>query len=209
LGKNVSEGEWFGDIAARCKTIETKQLPVFVGALYYFEKGPGSEKVFNEAREKADHYDEIGIVRLRGRKNEEPLISIGMARAGFEAMQDTGEFKCDVMGFSGSVQVNIPKGHVVFNSPRHEVLLAPDSAEQAHPAIAHFNDAFTQMWEYRKEAARLKMMLANGSTSSLAALISTLQIELPGRTTHFLKEKLRPLYHSIFGVRKLKQNERI
>jgi len=209
LGKNVSEGEWFGDLAERCKAIETKELPVFVGALYYFERGEQSDAVFTEARNRADEYDDLGIVRLRGRKNEEPLISIGMARAGLPALPDTGEYKCDVMGFSGSVRVNIPKGEVVFNTPRPDTLLAPDSAEQAHPLIAHFNDAYTQMWEYRKEAARLRHILAGKQAPPLAAALSTVSVEIPGRLTHFLKETLRPIYHRVFGVRKLKQNERI
>ncbi len=209
LGRNLSEGEWFGNIAERCQAIGAEQIPVFVGAVYYFERGSSSKEVFDEARAQAEHYDELGIVRLRGRKNEEPLISIGMARYGFQASKDTGDFKCDVMGFAGLVKINIPAGTVEFNEPRRDFLHVPYCDEKAHPAIAHFNDAFTSMWEYRKETKRLRMIMAEGKSASAAAFTSTLGTELPGRTTRFLKETLRPVYHAIFGARKIKQNERL
>jgi len=197
LGRNLSEGEWFGDIAARCKSIGTDEIPVFVGAVYYFERGIKSKTVFDEARAQAEHYDDLGIVRLRGRKNEEPLISIGMAKHGYQASKDTGQFKCDVMGT------------VEFNEPRRDFLHVPFCDETAHPAIAHFNDAFTSMWEYRKEDVRLRLIMAEGKSPSAAALSAKLGTELPGRSKRFLKETLRPVYHRLFGARKVKQNERI
>ncbi len=208
LGKNLDEGEWFGDIAARVKAIGTKEIPVFVGAVYYFERGAESKAVFDEARAQADHYDDLGIVRLRGRKNEEPLISIGMAKAGYQASLDDGSFKCDVMGFAGAVRIDVPAGTVSFRDPRREFLHCPKCSEVAHPAIAHFNDAFTSMWQYRRECHRLRA-LAQGHSSAKASLESKLKVEFPQRSKEFLKDTLRPIYHSLFGARKVKQNERL
>lgn len=134
-------------------------MPVFVGALYYFEKGIQSTRVFSKARIYASDYDEIGIIRLRGRKNEEPLISIGMALEGIPALLDNGEVKCDVMAFDGPIKVNVLKSSAIFHSPKADFPLAPKSPSTAHPLIAHFNDAYTQLWEYRREAMVLFLPL--------------------------------------------------
>lgn len=209
LGKNVAEGEWFGDLANRATAIGSDFIPVFVGALYYFEKGDLRDAVFNIARAYADRYDELEIVRLRGRKNEEPLISIGLAKNGLKVLPDDGRFKGDVMGFDGPVSVNVLTGSVSFQSPKKDILLAPECQGAASPAIAHFNDAYTSLWQYRKEAHRLYALLAKNQPPALAALSSFLTVELPGRLTSWGKETFRPLYHRLFGVRKRQQNERV
>jgi len=209
FGKNKSEGEWFGLIRDRCEKIKVPSIPVFVGALYYFEQGDQSTRVFSNARTYASEYDEIGIVRLRGRKNEEPLISIGMALESIPALPDTGEIKCDVMAFDGPIKVDVLKSSAAFHFPKDDFPLAPQSPSSAHPLIAHFNDAFTQLWEYRREALILSLTVSKGIPPLIASVIAKIFVEYPGRLKRFFKSKFRPFFHALFGIRKIKTNERL
>jgi len=209
FGKNKSQGEWFGLIRDRCEKIKVPSIPIFVGALYYFEKGIQSTRVFSNARTYASDYDEIGIVRLRGRKNEEPLISIGMALEGIPALIDNGEIKCDVMAFDGPIKVNVLAGKVTFNHPKSNLMLAPLTSYEAHPLIAHFNDAYSQIWEYQREAMVLFLTASKGIPPVVASVFGKIFVEYPGRLKRFFKSKFRPFFHALFGVRKIKTNERI
>lgn len=209
FGTNKSEGEWFGLIRERCERIKVPSIPVFVGALYYFEKGDQSTRIFSNARTYASDYDEIGIVRLRGRKNEEPLISIGMAKEGIPAMLDNGEIKCDVMAFEGPIKVDVLNSSAIFHYPKPDFPLAPQSPSTLHPLIAHFNDAYTQLWEYRRESMVLRLTYSIGIPPLIASAIAKILVEYPGRFERMFKSKLRPLFHALFGVRKIKTNERL
>jgi hypothetical protein len=209
IGKNKSEGEWFGAIRNRCVRIKATSLPVFVGALYYFEQGERSSRVFAKARAHASDYDEIGIVRLRGRKNEEPLISIGMALEGIPALPDDGTIKCDVMAFEGPIKVDVMASTATFHGPRSEFQLVPQASSSCHPVIAHFNDAYSQLWEYRRESMVLMLIGSQGMPHLIASVTAKISVEYPGRMKRFLKSSLRPMFHALFGFRKIKTNERL
>lgn len=209
VGCNASEGEWCGDLAARCQLIGTSYLPVFMGALYYFEDSDVAKSVFQNARSHAVRYDSIGITRLRGTLNEEPLISIGMALNGLRAEQDIGDIKCDAMSFIGPYIVDIFRGIAIFRSPRKVGMNSPDIDYDASPVIVHFNDAYSRRWEYQREALRLRLHFKHRIPLLLANAVSKIRHEAAGRIGEFLKNTLRPLYHSIFGVRQVKPNERI
>jgi hypothetical protein len=70
VGTTISEGEWFGNVAAICQRFDLKALPKFNGGVYYLEKGEISDRVYATARELEPQYDEIGLVRLRDRPND-------------------------------------------------------------------------------------------------------------------------------------------
>lgn len=209
FGRNETSGEWFGDIESRTIEAGVSSIPVFVGAVYYFENTGKARSVFEKARLFAPGYDAMGIVRLRERMNEEPLISLGMAAAGLMAKPDDGTAKCDVMGFEGPFQIDVLAGKAAFLRPRIDFFLAPQITGVGQPLIVHFNDSFSQMWEYRLEALSLKLHFLYGIPKTSARMFAVLRHESIGRPTRFLKGMLRPIYRSIFGVRKLKLNERV
>ena len=209
FGKNEPAGEWFGDLAARAEAIGTDYIPVLVGALYYFERNETAQEVFDTARAHADRYDELGIVRLRGKKNEEPLISIGMAKNGLRVREDDARFKADIMGFHGPFSIDVFDGKVAFCEPKKDVLLAPSCQSPAEPAVAHFNDAYTAMWQYREQCDALHRHFSQGQSISSAKRGARLATGLPGQTKESLRNTFRPLFHRLFGTRAVKKNERL
>lgn len=90
VGREEVDGELFGDIAARCRAVGAPWAPRFCGGLYYVKKGTVSEEIFRQARQLEGRYDELGINRLRGVPNEEPLIGLGMALAGQRPLPEDG-----------------------------------------------------------------------------------------------------------------------
>lgn len=208
IGRNLNQGEWFGDIDGRCGAIGCPRIPIFVGAIYYFEKTACEHPVFSSARGYSEHYDKLNIVRLRDKKNEEPLLSIGMALAQIDAEPDDGSIKCDVMGFTGPFIVRIRKGIALFKGPVCDRVLMPETGFVAETKIAHFNDSYTQMWEYRREALSLKLHDQHRLPWTISEFVASLFCELPGRIIRSARNFLRPTYRRLFGVRRMRTNER-
>lgn len=208
-GINMCDGEWFGDLQQRSALYGGALIPVFVGAAYYFDDSERASAVFAHARAVAPEYDSIGLVRLRGLKNEEPLLSLGMAAQGLRAVPDDGTVKCDVMNFTGPVRVDAFRGQARFLYPRSEFQLAPRGRLECRPMIAHFNDSYSEMWEYRREALALHLHFARGLPRFIARICARIVVEFPGRMARGGKNALRPLFHRIFGIRAVRKNARL
>src|SRR5437899_582214 len=39
IGREISDGDWFGDVAAVCRSFGVKAMPRFNGGVYYIERG--------------------------------------------------------------------------------------------------------------------------------------------------------------------------
>jgi hypothetical protein len=113
------------------------------------------------------------------------------------------------MAFDGPIKVDVLESSVAFQFPKDDFPLAPQSQSTAHPLIAHFNDAFTQLWEYRREALILSLTVSKGIPPLIASVIAKIFVEYPGRLIRFFKSTFRPFFHALFGVRKIKTNERL
>jgi len=209
LGQDLSSGEWFGDISERLQEIARPSLPVFVGAIYYFDRNPRGLAVLKIARELACQYDELGLVRLRGKKNEEPLLSLAMSRCGIPAQMDAGDIKCDYMAFDGPIRVDVVRSVAQFNNPLRDFLLVPKGGQRLTPKIAHFNDAYAGTWLYLRESDRLRLNQAYRVPTPLARFIPILTREWPGRMMITTKRLLRPVYHKLFGLRRVTRNDRV
>ncbi len=209
VGKEMNQGEWFGDIRSRCARFEVASIPVFVGALYYFEKGEGATAVFQEARRLEAMYDEIGLVRLRGRPNEEPLISIGMAVNGQSPVPDNGAVKADAMHFPDGIEINVISGYARFiNSSGHTQTTSPD-IPAALPVVGHFNDSFGHSLPYTREALVLEGVMARGYSARVAKVRALLRESMPKSIEASTKNFLRPLYRRVLGARKVRRNPRL
>ncbi|CAN5869418.1 hypothetical protein BH10CHL1_BH10CHL1_45830 [soil metagenome] len=208
VGDMHSSGEWFGNIAARCRNFNVSGVPVFVGSLYYFERGPTSAAVFATARSLEIRYDEIGMIRLRHRPNEEPLISLAMALHHQLPILDDGSIKADAMHFPSYLDVDVFAGNAYFKNDQR-LVFKTSSLYEARPIIAHLNDSFAEHTPYTREAYRLKKVMADGWPLWSAKLASNLRHTVPELVLKTIKSILRPIYHRIFGYRSIKKSERI
>lgn len=206
VGGEKSEGEWFGDLSARCGQFEVSNVPVFVGAVYYVENDETAQCVFEVARDLRDHYDEAGFVRLRGLPNEEPLISLGMALHDQTPIPDDGTIKADAMHFGGEMRIDTLNGESYFQGNSDWVTAW--GVNEAEPVIAHFNDSHAEKLPYIREQAKLKKVCADGASRLWASTHAALTQSLPFRAIEGAKNLLRPAYHTLWGPRKI-QNERV
>ena len=208
VGEDVSTGEWFGDVEARCEAFGVDAIPKFVGALYYLEPGKTARDVFETARQLEARYDEIGMVRLRNRPNEEPLLSLAMALHGQHPIRDDGTIKADAMHYLDGIEVDVFKGRAVFSNTRGRVNTTSPGLDVARPVVAHFNDSFAQGIPYLREAKRLDLRLGRGWNGPAADLYAGITQTLPHESRRIVKDVLRPMYRSLFGTRKVKTNPR-
>lgn len=209
IGKNMTNGEWFGDISDRRARFSIDAVPVFVGATYYFEKGEVAKTVFEDARRLEAQYDEIGLVRLRDRPNEEPLISLGMALNGEQPVPDDGMIKADAMHFPDQIAVNVFKGKALFANTSGHVQNTSPSVRLSQPVIAHFNDSYAHQLPYTREARRLEAIVGHGHPQFIGDAYAAITESLPKTVMSTCKDTLRPIYRKVFGVRRVKQNVRV
>ena len=199
VGTMKSEGEWFGDIHARCQRYAVAAVPVFVGAVYYLELGAAASRVFETAREIEKEYDAAGFIRLRGVPNEEPLISVGMAVEGCATVPDDGAIKVDAMYWK-NVRMNVLRG-------KADVMM-PDGMMR-RPALPHFNCSFAEKPPYISEVMALKLACLDRWPSLLAEFTANFIRKFPYLLKQAFLNSFRPLYHMLFGFRKIKPSPRI
>jgi hypothetical protein len=209
IGGTVSHGEWFGDVAAICARFSVPALPKFNGGVYYLEPGPKAQAVYDRARGLEKSYDELGLVRLRGRPNDELLLAIAMAVEGCEGIPDDGAIVGDLFSCPEIKELDVLSGRCRLRNPP-----APDpqhrdwfAIAQVEPRIVHFLGHHVQGWRYRNEVLKLLMVSRLNQPPALARLLGMLYATW-FRSTEQMKAQLRPIFHRLFGTRKIKAGVR-
>lgn len=182
-------------------------MPRFVGGIYYFERTDTAQKVFEYARELKPQYDDLGLIRLRGSENEEPLIALAMAKYGLRAYPEDGSIKADRMFYS-YCDVNVLKGRALFWNEEAIIPKAYFHLKESKPIVGHFNASFAENYEYLSESTRLKLF-SKTQSKIFANAISQVFIVWPGKLKSITKDFLRPIFHFFFGTRKIKPSKRI
>jgi hypothetical protein len=209
VGEMVSQGEFFGDVAARCSRFRVPSVPRLVGSLYYWRKDGLASKLFASAREIVGHYDEWGFVRLRGMPNEEPVISVAFAQLGLAAQGDDGTMKADAMAFRSIERCDVTKGRPLLTNRSAEKAGFPTWLElrAAEPLVLHFNDSYAQKPPYLREASRLRLMARLPAV--IAGPMSWILTTFPYGLSKALKDAFRPFYTRLYGKRPVKSSPRI
>jgi hypothetical protein len=210
VGDHISEGEWFGNVSAICRNFGINQIPKFNGGIYYLEKGDKATAVFQKARELETQYDEIGFVRLRGRPNDEVIMALAMELNGQNPVQDDGRIMSDPQACRGKYHIDVIKGEAnLVNLPYpHQLHQSWYPFHQVSPVIVHFLGYYTMHYPYKLDAYKLQEA-ANNNLNLWSRAYGRLSIEYPERLKQFLKDTLRPIFHGLFGARKVKKSERI
>jgi len=209
VGSPISQGEWFGDVAAYCRRLGVPAIPKFNGGLYYFENGPAAAAVFARARELALRYDELGLVRLRGHPNDELVIAGAMALHGLSPLPDDGSWMGDPLASPGPIDLDVLRGHrVLVNPPPPSPLHREwNPFPRQSPALVHFLGEHALLPRYRTEAQRLRLAAA-GWPVWIASLLPAWLLLRPRLFLETLKNGLRPAFRALFGTRRVKATPR-
>jgi hypothetical protein len=205
IGRHIRDGEWFGDVATLCRRLGVQEIPRFNGGVYYVEPGDMCTKVFETARELEQRYDELGFVRLRGRPNDEVLISTAMAIHKQEPIPETGEIMNSLLAGPGGIEVDVLSGHALLKNPRnHPKHNDWYELEEMRPRIIHFLGTDVESFPYGREIERLRLVCAEGWPVWLAKVWTTIRYTVPRVILESLKNVFRPAYHAVFGPRKMR-----
>jgi hypothetical protein len=205
VGNNIASGEFFCNVKKTLSQFKIDSMPKFVGSIYYFKNNAQSQRVFENALQLKKKYDELGFVRLRDKENEEPLFAVAMQMAGEKLLLNTGNIKADLMYYK-KVSSNILKGQAQVSDPITTITGGEAIPDNAMPAILHFNASFSEGNLYKSEAIRLKYSHLNIPMLNTCIFIF---VNIPYVTVTTAKNYLRPLYHAIWGYRKIKTSNRI
>lgn len=210
VGGSISEGEWFGDVATTRAHFGLSEITKFNGGVYYLERGEKATAVFARARELEKHYDELGLVRLRGCPNEELLMAISMALEGCSGIEDDGSIHGELFASPVLLEVDVLRGVARLSNPppSHPAHRPGYPVREIAPVIVHFLGDFTTKWQYRAEEKVLRLVSLRGVPAGLARGWVNLAYRYPAMWLERLRDALRPLYRRLFGSREVKWGER-
>lgn len=210
IGGYINEGEWFGNIRAICKHFNVPHIPKFNGGIYYLENGLKAAAVYSTASELEKSYDQIGFVRLRNSPNDEVLMALAMQLHQEQPIPDDGTVMSDPQACPGGYEIDVMSGkRWLLNPPvPHPLHQAWCPFEKVSPLIVHFLGYYTNHHPYKREAYKLARK-GKDSSPCLASLVALLGITFPAQAKTFAKHMFRPLYRSVFGVRKVKPSNRM
>ena len=211
VGYNRYAGKDIGfcrDIAAVIAVTGISYFPLICGSVYYFEKGDITGEVFEHARNLLKRYNDIGLVTLRGKENEEPLLAISMAKFNQQIVADTGLVKADRM-FYECLESNVLLGKARLWSIGEVPVPEYSPLKSAEPLIVHFNASHAETFEYESETIRLQRFFLKNWPLVAANIYANSISVWPGQLKDNLKKVFRPLFKSIFGHRKVAISKRI
>ena len=207
IGRGISGGEWFGDVAAICGKFNLPALPRFNGGVYYLEKGEMCSQVYQTARELEPRYDEIGFQRLRGCPNDEVLVSLALAIHGQKPIPERGDIMNSLLAGPGGLEIDVLKGRArLKNSKHHPRHNSWYEMEEMHPKLVHFLGGDITEYPYHQEALRLEFVCGRGWPPWFATIAAKLLFSWPWQVRRTLKDTFRPLYHATFGPRQVKSS---
>jgi hypothetical protein len=210
VGRVVNDGEWFGDVASICRTFDIPRMPRFNGGIYYLERGPLCQSVYNTARSLLPKYDDIGFRRLRGQPNDEVILSIAMALHGQTPVPERGDIMNSLLAAPGGIKIDVFKGNALLRNPKdHSQHNQWYELEELRPKLVHFLGSELNQYPYDREIARLRLVCARKWPIWLATAWTSLCISLPHYVAVQAKKLLRPLYHAAFGSRRVRISSRI
>jgi hypothetical protein len=211
IGGKITHGEWFGDISSLLLSFGLPSMPKFNGGIYYLEKGPISTSVYEKARELEKHYDSLGLVRLRGRPNDEILMALSMGLHGLESLPDDGTIMGDLYACPEILKLDVVRGGALLRNPpppndQHRPWFPHVEIE---PIIVHFLGNFTDGWQYKAEAMKLRLTMSRHWPVCLAEFLVAISFSVWQRAGGVVKNTFRPLYHFFFGIREIRSSPRV
>jgi hypothetical protein len=210
VGRTISEGEWFGEVATICSQFNIKALPRFNGGVYYLEPGDICTQVYSTARYLEPKYDEIGFTRLRNRPNDEVIMALSIAIHGQSPISEDGTIMNSTLACPGGLKIDVLKGEArLLNPYNHPNYNSWYELEEMNPVLVHFLSHHTTLHPYVREKIKLDLTMARGWSAWLARLWANIAFSYPWLIKKLFKDFLRPVYHKLLKPRTIKISERI
>jgi hypothetical protein len=211
VGWRITHREWSGDVDRICALMGLSSYPQFNGGIYYLERGANAQSVYRRARELEKDYDVIGLVRLRGCPNEEPLMALAMALEGCAALPDDGTILGDLCACPKIDKLDVIRGvgQISNPPPGHPAHRKGWPIGERRPRVIHFLGNFTSHYAYRAEELTLKLVCSLHIPVKMATALVSIAYRAPAMKWNETKSELRPLYHQMFGPRRVKQNKKL
>lgn len=205
IGKEINDGDWFGDVASICKRFSIQAMPRFNGGIYYLERGEACDQVYETAQNLEARYDEIGMVRLRNCPNDEVLLSLAMALHGQKPIPERGDIMNSLLAGPAGVKVDVFMGTALLRNPKGHSSHNPwYELEELRPRLIHFLGSDITEYPYRQEVMRLELVCGRDWPLSLATIIVKAGFTWPWMVRRYCKNVFRPFYHALFGPREVK-----
>jgi hypothetical protein len=138
-------------------------------------------------------------------------MAIAMALEGCTAVPDDGTILGDLMARPNLNEIDVLRGiRRISNPPRGDAAhrdWAP--VGEIRPLLVHFLGNFTAHYFYRCAEMTLTLTRKYGLPASAAARMVSAFYQTPALMSHEAKAALRPLYHRMFGPRRVQKSERI
>ena len=174
------------------------------------EKGEIATKIYQKARELEPQYDEIGLIRLRNKPNDELLMALAMALYHQEPIPEDGTILGELVNFQSGIEISILNGTCTLkNSPKHTNYQPSWPLQIGNPIVVHFLGDHTNKYPYLREKRILKELYEKNKSAFVSKIIAFCRVTLPFQGIEFIKNITRPVYHLIFGYRKITQSARI
>lgn len=211
IGINLTEGRNVGfcvDVKDILQNVGINYFPLLCGSLYYIKRGSVASDIYKFARELKPKYDSIGLVRLRNKENEEPLMAISMAKFNQNPVFDDGLIKADRM-FYDKLQSNVLTGQAFLWNKLTPPIPTYSTRMDSRPLIIHFNASFAENHEYFSEILRLKFYFQKKWALRPLEIYIFLRYKFLVNFSIYFKNQFRPIYTSLFGNRKIKKSNRL
>jgi len=207
IGRPISEGEWFGNVAEICGQFDIPSMPKFNGGVYYLEPGGECDAVYDTAQSLKSKYDEIGFERLRTHPNDEVLVSLAMALHDQTPVPEDGTIMNSTLACPGGMEIDVLRGTSrLYNPKDHPEHNDWYPLEEMNPALVHFLGHQTAQHPYRREAIRLKKVIRDGWPMWAADTWAALRFSMPWLAKKRTKDLLRPVYRALFGTRPIQKS---
>lgn len=208
LGRAISSGEWFGDVATTVRRLGVPNMPRFNGGVYYLEPGVVCDAIYATARQLLPRYDELGFVRLRGSENDEVLMSAALAIHEVPPVLADGWIMHTAMEAPGGLEIDALMGSAVLYNPKgHPKHFDWTPLERMEPAIVHFLGADPADHPYSTEIRALELV-AKGRSVWSARAWAVLTSSIPWLVIDWARSTLRPVYRRLYGVRAVRPTVR-
>ncbi|MEE9355858.1 MAG: hypothetical protein V3U75_09755 [Methylococcaceae bacterium] len=209
IGKNINDGEWFGDIERICEKLNIESIPRFNGGVYYLENDQQCKNVYQTARSLLPDYDTLGFVRLRGYPNDEVLIAAAMAIQGEQPIPEAGDIMNSLLAGPGGVKVDVFRGRSLLKNPKSHIKYNSwYELEEHRPKIIHFLGTPLNSFPYNREVDRLKLVCEKNWPLIIARIWTNIKFDLSYQSVSYIKNSLRPFYHTLFGVRRIRYDSK-
>jgi hypothetical protein len=164
LGHQMSEGQWWFDIARGCKLAGRSAISKFNGGVYYFDRTPLAESIARRAQHFAANFSLITApleLKCESKAVDEVCTCFSLAEHQVPCVEDY-ELRRQI----GPVQMSV--GRVQCDIPRFRFSCQTPGATY-HSFVGHFFLDWDQGFHYRREALKLRLIVDRGWPCTVAS----------------------------------------